>query len=96
MEVALSLQWFQSVYCCCGVMPSIASDKLIKIVKNTQKIGTICERKHICSDVDTKMKIKKLWKMGCVRLPLSTVCPVKEGTGSLQENGDTGNSWLES
>lgn len=38
-------------------MPSMGSDKLIKIVKNTQKIGTICERKHIFSDVDIEIQI---------------------------------------
>lgn len=78
MEAAAHLQWFQSVYCCCGVMPSIALDKLVKMVKKIQKIGTICERQHICSDVDIEMQINKMTKNRVCKAASQHSVPCKE------------------
>lgn len=87
MEVAVHLQWFQSVYCCCDIMPSIASDKLIKIVKNTQKIGTVCERKHICSDVDIEMQINNMMENGVCKAVSQHGVLCKEGGRELSGEG---------
>lgn len=68
-------------------MPSIASDKLIKIVKNTQKIGPVCERKHICSDVDIEMQINKMMENGVCKAVSQHSVPCKEGGRELSGEG---------
>lgn len=68
-------------------MPSIASDKLIKIVKNTQKIGTVCERKHICNDVDIEMQINNMMENGVCKAVSQHGVLCKEGGRELSGEG---------
>lgn len=67
----------------------IASDKLIKIVKNTQKIGTTCERKHICNEVDIEMQINKMMENGVYKAASQHSVPCKEhGKGWRAARGE--------